>query len=121
MSEPLKMVNQAGQIILKRVHYCERFLCKFRGLMFRKSLDLDEGIVFVEKKPSRITTSIHMFFMNFPIAVFWLDENYTVVDKALARPWRPAYAPDRDAKYTVEARTEILELVRIGDVLHFVG
>lgn len=119
MDESLRMVNQAGQVILKRVHWCERFFCKFRGLMLRASISPDEGLLLVEKKPSRVNASIHMFFMRFPIAAIWLNENFVVVDKALARPWAPAYAPEKPAQYTLEASPEILDVVRIGDVLKF--
>ena len=53
--------------------------------MFSKKLEEDQGIVLAEKKESRISTSIHMMFMNSDLAVFWLDKNWVIVDKVLAK------------------------------------
>ena len=49
---------------------CDQFTTKFLGLMFRNNLEPFGGLFFVEKKPSIINTSIHMFFMNFDILIF---------------------------------------------------
>ncbi len=40
-----------------------------------------------------------------------------VVDKVLAKPWRPAYASKVPAQYTIEARPSLLDKVSIGDRL----
>jgi hypothetical protein len=42
-----------------------------------------------------------------------------VVDKTLARPWRPIYAPERPACYYIEAHPSALDKVEIGDKLTF--
>jgi len=34
-----------GEIVLKRVRYCSSFLCRLRGLTFRRRLQDDEGPV----------------------------------------------------------------------------
>jgi len=60
-----------------------------------------------------------MFFMFFSISVVWLDRDYVVVDKQLAKPWRPMYAPQRAAQYYLEALPQVLERVQIGDRLRF--
>jgi hypothetical protein len=39
------------------------------------------------------------------------------VDKKLARPFRPYYAPQRPAQYYVEGHPNILDKVQIGDRL----
>src|SRR5687767_5897224 len=93
-----------------RVGYCDSFLYKLRGLMFRSSLARDEGLLLVEKRNSRLDTSIHMFFVPFDLAVFWINSEMTVVDKVIARSWRPAYFPKADAKFTLE-----IHPVRFGD------
>jgi len=54
-----------------------------------------------------------------PIAVVWLDGERRVVDKALARPFRPYYAPRKPAQYYVEGHPSLLERVRVGDRLEF--
>jgi len=50
---------------------------------------------------------------------FWLDASGKVVDKKLAKVWRPAYAPVAPAQYFLEANTELLERVQVGDILRF--
>lgn len=57
--------------------------------------------------------------MRFSIAVVWLDSTGKVVDKTLAKPWRPAYAPSVPAQYFIEANPSLLDRVVIGDVLNF--
>ncbi len=105
------------QIIATQVKWCDTFLSRGRGLMFRRAIGEDEAFVFVESKESTALTSIHMFFVFFPIAVIWLDTERKVVDKVLARPFRPYYAPQHPAQYFVEGHPNILDKVRIGDQL----
>ena len=106
-----------GQIIATEVKWCDTFLSKGRGLMFRRAIREHEALVFAESKESISLTSIHMFFVFFPIAVIWLDAERKVVDKVLARPFRPYYAPQRPAQYFVEGHPNILDKVQIGDRL----
>ena len=96
---------------------CDQFSSKFLGLMFRKNLEPFSGLIFIEKKPSIINTSIHMLFMNFDITVLWLDETWFIVDKALAKKWHPAYSPKKPAKYTLEIHPERFNDFSIGDTL----
>jgi len=107
----------SGQIIAIEVKWCDTFLSKGRGLMFRRSIGEDEALVFSESRESVGLTSIHMFFVFFPIAVIWLDAEEKVVDKVLARPFRLYYAPQRPAQYYVEGHPSILDKVQIGDRL----
>jgi uncharacterized membrane protein (UPF0127 family) len=60
-----------------------------------------------------------MFFVFFPIAVVWLDRGGRVVDKAVAHPFRPYYAPQRPAMYYVEGDPSLLERVSVDDELEF--
>jgi uncharacterized membrane protein (UPF0127 family) len=60
-----------------------------------------------------------MFFMAFSIATIWMDDRFRVVDKVLAKPWRPMYVPARPARYTLEAAPAILDQIEIGDQLAF--
>ena len=111
--------RETGEILLDNVKWCSSFLCKLRGLMFRRVLLQGEGLLFVEAGESRANTAIHMFFMFMSIAVIWLDRDFHVVDAKHARPWRPAYIPTKPAKYFIETSSEILERVAIGDQLEF--
>ncbi|MCS6871127.1 MAG: DUF192 domain-containing protein [Anaerolineae bacterium] len=109
--------NEKDEVILARAKWCSGFWCKLRGLMFRRSLPESDGLIFVYERESVLETTIHMLFMAFPIAVIWLDAEQRVVDKALAKPWRLAYAPRRAAQYVIEAHPTLLERVQIGEKL----
>lgn len=105
--------------IASDITYCNSFLSRGLGLMFRRSLSRDQAYVFIERRESLTSTAITMLFVFFPIAIIWLDNDKRVVDKALARPWRLIYAPDRPARYYIEAHPSALDQVEIGDMLAF--
>jgi uncharacterized protein len=102
-----------------KVKYCSTFWRKFVGLMFRKELSKDEGILLVEKSESKANTAIHMFFMNFDIAAIWIDRNFKVIDVKIARSWRPLYSSKIPAQYVLEAHPSCLMDFQIGDQLSF--
>lgn len=87
--------------------------------MFRPRLDPDDGLLLVEKRDSRLDTSIHMFFVPFDLAVFWINSDMTVVDKVIARAWKPAYFPKANARYTLEIHPNRWADYEIGDKVEF--
>lgn len=101
------------------VGYCDTFLCKLRGLMFRSRLSPDDGLLLVEKRDLRLDTSIHMLFVPFDLAVFWINSDMTVVDKVIAKSWKPAYFPKADAKFTLEIHPDRWADYEIGDKVEF--
>lgn len=103
--------------LLERVRRCASFLCRLRGLTFRRRLGDDEGLLLVGRRESRTGTAIHMFCVFFPIAAVWLDGGGRVVDARLARPFRPLYVPRAPARDVLEGPPALLERVRIGDQL----
>jgi uncharacterized membrane protein (UPF0127 family) len=107
-----------GKVMLARVKWCRSFVCRLRGLTFRRRLPADEGVLLVEERASIAMTAIHMFFVFFPIAAIWLDDSFRVVDAKLARPFRPFYAPRAPARYVLEAAPALLDQVAIGDQLY---
>ena len=102
-----------------RVGFCDSFLCRLRGLMFRDRLGLDEGLLLVEGRDSRLDSSIHMFFVPFDLAVFWIDSSLSVVDKVIAKSWKPAYLPKQPARYILEIHPERWANYEIGDKVEF--
>ncbi|WJV30890.1 DUF192 domain-containing protein [Rossellomorea sp. AcN35-11] len=51
----------------------DRFSSRWRGLMFRRKPLTEEGLWIIP------CNSIHMFFMNFPIDVLFLDHDLKVI------------------------------------------
>ena len=65
-----------------RVKICNTFLCRLRGLMFRRVPLWDEALLLIP------CSSIHMFFMRFPIdAVFINQEQIVVKVVENVQPW----------------------------------
>jgi uncharacterized protein len=120
MPSPIIIQNLNKKIIdPPLVGYCDSFLCRLRGLMFRSQLRLNEGLLLVEKRDSRIDTSIHMFFVPFDLAVFWINSEMTVVDKVIAKSWHPAYLPKASARFTLEIHPDRFGDYEIGDKVVF--
>jgi uncharacterized membrane protein (UPF0127 family) len=112
-------IARSGAELARRVRICRGFSGKLLGLMFRRSLAEDEGALLVYHRPSRAQTSIHMFFVPFPIGVFWLDSGGTVVDRVLALPWRPYYASAVPACCVLELHPRALDALQTGDRVVF--
>ena len=110
-----RLKNKNRPTVQLRIKPCISFWCRLRGLTFRKTLPRDWGLFFVYRHSSRRDTSIHMLFVFTALAVIWLDENYRVVDRVLAKPWRPFYAPRRAARYILETHPDRLQDFAIGD------
>ena len=111
--------GESGAVVLPRAKWCKSFWCHLKGLMLRASLPEDEGLLFIYNRTSVMDATIHMFFVFFPIAAVWLDDDGVVVDTKLAKPWRPYYAPAKAARYLIEAPPAVLDRVQVGDQLVF--
>lgn len=98
---------------------CDTFLCRLRGLMFRRHMNPGEAVLLVEKRDSRVDASIHMLFVWVKLAVVWINSSGAVVDVRLARPWRPFYAPRTAARYILEMPEERIKDFSVGDQLEF--
>lgn len=102
-----------------RIKYCDTFLTQLRGLSFRSALASDEGLLLVGNRDSRLDSSIHMLFVPFDLSVIWINAELQVVDKILARAWRPAYIPRQPAKYALEIHPGRWADFEIGDKVEF--
>ena len=102
-----------------QARYCGSFLCRLRGLTFRRSLGNQDALLLVHVKDSRLDTSIHMLGVLINMAVVWIDSQGEVVDVRLARRWRPVYLPRRPARYVLEMHAERLNDFRVGDRVRF--
>ncbi|MBW4436009.1 MAG: DUF192 domain-containing protein [Pleurocapsa minor GSE-CHR-MK-17-07R] len=108
-----------NQIVLDPAVACRSFWSHLKGLQFSRGLPSGRGLWFITGREGTSHTSIHMFFVFFSIGVLWVDASGRVVDKVLARPWRPFYGPKAPARDFIEALPEILDQVNVGDVLTF--
>jgi len=116
MARWVEVRNRTQDRYVLTARWCSSFVCRLRGLMFRRSLPAGKGLLLVEAQPGRAQTAIHMWMVFMPLGVIWLDEAFRVVDTRLARPWR-IYLPSASAKYVLEGEPAVLESVALGDVL----
>lgn len=102
-----------------RVKYCDTFLTQLRGFTWRSRLAQDEGLILAGKRDSRVDSSIHMLFVFFDLAVIWINSDMQVVDKVLAKAWRPAYFSKQPARYVLEIHPERWGDFEVGDGVEF--
>jgi len=101
------------------IKYCDTFLTQLRGFTLRARLSLNEGLLLVGKKDSRLDSSIHMLFVSFDLTVVWINSDMQVVDKVLAKSWRPAYVSKQPARYVLEIHPDRWGEYEIGDTVEF--
>jgi uncharacterized membrane protein (UPF0127 family) len=119
MAQSTIVNRRTGKPIATHVVWRRNPITRALGLMFRRHIDEAEAHVFVESQEGRVNTTIHMFFVFFPIGVIWVDTEKRVVDTVLAKPFRPLYVPARPARYYVEGHPSILDQLQVGDQLDF--
>jgi len=99
--------------------YCDRFLCKLRGLALRSVLPPGRGLVLADGSESRLNSAVHMLGMAFDLSIIWLDASLKVVDARRARRWRSFLFPRKAARYVLEFHASRIEEFHIGDQLAF--
>ncbi len=89
-----------------------------QGLMFRESLDIRQGMLFVYPRPGN-----HRIWMKntlIPLSVIWLDHNETVIEVKILPPCKldpcPSYGVSKPAKYIIELSSEVMG-VKSGDII----
>jgi uncharacterized membrane protein (UPF0127 family) len=89
------LIDERGQTVCGRCEVADRIGSRFFGLMGRRSLDADRGMLFTR------TGSVHTFFMRFPIDVVFLDRSLRV-RKIVPGLRRNRLAASRGAKNVLE-------------------
>jgi uncharacterized membrane protein (UPF0127 family) len=98
MSRREGRIESETGVICERCVVADSFRLRLRGLMGRKSLAGDEGLLLIG------SPSIHTSFMKFPIDVLFLDRELTVIAlKEGLKPWR--ISSRRKAKHILELRS----------------
>ncbi len=110
-----KLSGNFGSFDNLEAWYFENFFSRFKGLMFKKDITINQAGLFINKNENIVDSAIHMLFMNFDIAVFWLDKTNTIVDKRIAKKWGLIYYPDVKSHKILETHPEIFETLQIGE------
>jgi hypothetical protein len=60
-------------LVASRASLADNFFSRLKGLMFRRTMDREEALVFYR------TASIHTFFMRFPLDLVFLDKKMRII------------------------------------------
>ncbi len=102
-----------------QIKYCDTFFTQLRGFTFRSGISREEGLILAGKRDSRLDSSIHMLFVPFDLSVIWINSAMQVVDKVIAKSWRPAYFSRQPARYVLEIHPSRWGDFEIGDGVEF--
>jgi hypothetical protein len=96
------------------------FLKRALGLMFRKELEKDRGLLIRFSPLLKSRAAIHSFFMRFPIDLIFFDERLCVVELATLKPWQ-FYTPKAVSSGVIEVNASTIseKNIEVGDELIF--
>ncbi|CAA9310317.1 MAG: hypothetical protein AVDCRST_MAG93-5178 [uncultured Chloroflexia bacterium] len=112
----MKISNESRAILLAaRAEVAKSFWSRLWGLMGRASLPHDTALVIVPN------SSVHTFWMRFPIDVIFVDRNDIVVGLREAMPPNRPYAGAWKAYRTIELPAGVIQRTgtQRGDRLRF--
>ena len=108
------LLTSNSVVICERCLLAERPLARMRGLLGRRDLAPEEGILL---KPA---SSVHTWFMRFPIDVVFLDRDMSVLRVVpRLRPWRAAWRWRAAAVLELAAGESERRGIRAGDGLRW--
>lgn len=83
-------------LLSNEIDIADNFFTRFMGLMFKKELQKNNGLIISP------CNSIHMFFMNFPLDILFVDKNNIICDYLEdIKPWKVSKIYF-NAEYTIE-------------------
>ena len=92
---------------------------KSQGLMFRRYLPENRGMLFVYDQP--IDLKIWMKNTLIPLTVVWLDDNAVIIDKKILFPCKsthcPVFGPEQKSRYALEFNAAEFPRFKIGQRL----
>ena len=93
-------------------YIADSFMTRFKGLMFKKKMDIEEGLLLNK------CSSIHCMFMKFTIDVIYLNDEYEVVDIETVKPYRLGKINIKGCKHTLEVNENVAYSLKIGTKLN---
>ena len=108
-----KVINKTkGEVLVSQAKLASSFWQRLRGLMFRKTIGVEEGLIFYQ------AGSIHTCFMRFAIDVVFADRDLKVVKLySELKPWRLAGALLSHMTLELPAGKIAAAGVAVGDIL----
>ena len=125
-TERLKEIKVCFSNVCIRAEVADSGALRERGLMFRRELPRDAGMLFIFEREER--QFFYMKNMNFPLDILWIDAGKKIV--GMKKDFQPAsageespqsFSPDSPALYVLEVCSGFCDKyqVRIGDKVGF--
>ncbi|MBP7796790.1 MAG: DUF192 domain-containing protein [Elusimicrobiales bacterium] len=96
--------------VSKNLGIADKFLSRFLGLIPRKSLNGDEGLMINR------CTGVHTCFMSFDIDIVFTTADLKVIDIITLKPWR--FSKFYESEYAIEFNSGfVYDKISVGDVL----
>jgi uncharacterized membrane protein (UPF0127 family) len=109
-----RVLTAGGVVVCERCEIADRYFARMRGLLGRKGLEPGGGMLLTPE------SSVHMFFMHFPIDVVFLDREHKVVGvRHELGPWQVAGARGAYAALELPAGAAAAAGIGEGDALVF--
>ncbi len=115
-----------NKILVKDLERADSALKKTKGLMFRKDMTKEKGLLMVFERERK--HEIWMLGMRFPIDIVFISRDKRIVDiKHSVKPlgknpktWK-IYRPSKPCKYVLEINSGMIKKTKteIGDMLEF--
>jgi uncharacterized membrane protein (UPF0127 family) len=111
----VRALNQTkGTVVAANVSVAKSIWARFWGLMGKSNLADDAGLFLTP------CSSIHMFFMRFPLDVVFLDkENRVVKVVEDIKPWRMSMGGGGHSALEIPTGAAGRATVAVGDVIEF--
>ena len=110
----LTLRREDGTVVCERCTLADSPVTRLRGLLGRDGLEQGEGLLL------RPASSVHTFFMRFPIDVVFLDRALVVLGIADdVDPWRAASRRGAKAVLELPAGESLRRGLTVGDQLTF--
>ncbi|HCC06932.1 MAG TPA: DUF192 domain-containing protein [Clostridiales bacterium] len=111
----MQLIDQTTDTVIStNARVADTFWSRFIGLMFKKSIGVEDALIIDP------CNNVHMFFMNFPIDVLFIDEEDTIccIQENLRQGQISKYVAK--ARYVVELPSGRMKEknVKIGDKIH---
>ncbi len=104
-----------NKTIIGEARIAKSFFSRLLGLMFKKEISRDSALCFYR------ASSIHTFFMRFPIDIVFLDKDKKIIRISEAlRPWRAVYCPRSYLTIELTANKAYEIGLKVGDRLDLV-
>ncbi len=103
-----------------KTEVADNFFKKLKGLMFRKTLPKNQGMIFPFSNED-----YHIFWMMFtliPLDIIWINPEKRIVHiEKNARPGFNIYVPKKKARYVLEINANLTERygIKVGDNVRF--